>query len=204
MTKLATARQANHCLILSVFLLLNPAIPGLAQTKVTLSGTVEDDSGGVIPTASIAATNLETHKVFHATTDSTGQYRIQDLPAGKYTVSASKTGFQRSDKTGVGLHPNAATQVNFVMRFGNSPLGKIDAKIRNSSGTVVSGVTIDLTAVATGAVWQGTSDSNGEYQFSGMPCVEFDVQVTAPNGAHANRHIHLNAGAPLVMSIVLQ
>ena len=65
-----------------------------AQTVTgTVTGTVTDPSGAVIPGASVSAHNLDTGVDSSATTDSAGLYRIGYLPIGRYQISATATGF---------------------------------------------------------------------------------------------------------------
>jgi TonB-dependent receptor len=54
-----------------------------------LVGTVTDSSGAVIPSAQIKLTPLN----ISAVSDSEGAYRVNDIPAGDYTVTVSYVGF---------------------------------------------------------------------------------------------------------------
>jgi hypothetical protein len=63
-----------------------------AQTAA-ITGTILDASNAGVPDATVTATNLATAAVRTATTDSTGNYSIPDLPIGSYDVSVGKTGF---------------------------------------------------------------------------------------------------------------
>jgi hypothetical protein len=60
----------------------------------TLSGTITDTSGAVIPGASLTATNPNGVVAGSATTDSQGKYRIEDLAPGGYRIKAEATGFE--------------------------------------------------------------------------------------------------------------
>jgi hypothetical protein len=67
---------------------------GRAQTVTgTITGTVNDPSGAVIPGAHIVAVNTDTGVNSSATSDSAGVYRIGFLPIGRYQVSVEATGF---------------------------------------------------------------------------------------------------------------
>jgi hypothetical protein len=62
--------------------------------QATLSGVVKDASGAVLPGVSVEATSpVLIEKVRSATTDSTGLYRITDLPPGMYRVTFTLQGF---------------------------------------------------------------------------------------------------------------
>jgi len=59
-----------------------------------LSGTITDPSGAVIPGATVTATNSRGVLVGSATTDSRGQYRMEDLAPGNYRIEAQARGFE--------------------------------------------------------------------------------------------------------------
>src|SRR5437016_10321716 len=83
----------NH-VVLSVLLagcLLAPT--AVAQTTATISGTVRDQGGGVIPNAAIVITNVETQQGRALKTDESGLYSVPALPSGKYKVMVNATGF---------------------------------------------------------------------------------------------------------------
>ena len=58
-----------------------------------LTGTVLDSSGAAIPNATVVALNDETGVKTTAQTNADGVYRFTNLPVGRYTVTASATGF---------------------------------------------------------------------------------------------------------------
>ena len=106
--------------LLALGLTLCLAIPGFSQTQVlgTISGTVSDKSGAVIPDANITATNKGTNQTQSTTTNDTGYFILTNLPAGTYDVAAEKTGFQRCVRTGVILDPAGRVDVTCSMDVG--------------------------------------------------------------------------------------
>lgn len=80
-------------LILSLILMLGVA----AQAQVTtgqISGTVTDPNGAVVSGANVTATNLDTNLSRTATAGEDGIYSFQLLPAGRYRIGVTATGFQ--------------------------------------------------------------------------------------------------------------
>src|SRR6185295_9430698 len=68
---------------------------GFAQVvNATLSGTVSDGSGALIPGVEITATQTGTGVVSMAVTNEAGTYRFGSLQPGPYQVKASLPGFQ--------------------------------------------------------------------------------------------------------------
>jgi hypothetical protein len=67
-----------------------------AQTGTTgaINGTVTDATGGVVPNATVTATNTETGAVRTGATNAAGQYQFQLLQPGTYTVKFSASGFK--------------------------------------------------------------------------------------------------------------
>jgi hypothetical protein len=69
-------------------------VPSLASAQATLTGTVRDGSGGVLPGVTVeAASPALIEKVRSAVTDGTGQYRIIDLRPGTYSLTFTLPGF---------------------------------------------------------------------------------------------------------------
>ncbi len=63
-------------------------------TSGTISGTVADSTGAVIPGATVRLKNVETGIERTATTDSGGRYRVVELGLGNYEITAEQSGFQ--------------------------------------------------------------------------------------------------------------
>src|SRR5215467_12834149 len=65
-------------------------IPSVGQVlKGSISGTVVDPQGAVVSGASVQAKNVETGAVFSTTSDNSGLFRLNLLPAGTYNVGIS-------------------------------------------------------------------------------------------------------------------
>lgn len=72
--------------------LLLAAFSALAQTS-SLSGTVTDPSGAVVPETIITITNVGTSATRTAVSDASGVYSLKQLPPGSYMVEAQRPGF---------------------------------------------------------------------------------------------------------------
>src|SRR5262249_26129117 len=87
-------RLAKSLLPAILAALLLPA-EGAAQTATgDLRGTVHDESGAVIPGATVTITSKSTGVARHAVSDPTGSYTVSNLNPGEYDVKAEMTGFQ--------------------------------------------------------------------------------------------------------------
>jgi hypothetical protein len=70
------------------------AAPSFAQsTLATLTGTVTDASGAVVPGATVTATRIGTAVAVTTTSDAAGTYRLLNLDAGRYRVETTLGGF---------------------------------------------------------------------------------------------------------------
>ncbi|HUK33524.1 MAG TPA: carboxypeptidase-like regulatory domain-containing protein, partial [Vicinamibacterales bacterium] len=84
-------RVAGLCVLGALLFLLAPSS---ASAQGIITGVVKDASGGVLPGVSVeVASPALIEKVRSAVTDGSGQYRIEDLRPGLYTVTASLEGF---------------------------------------------------------------------------------------------------------------
>jgi carboxypeptidase family protein len=102
-------------LVLAGFLAAAPS--AFAQASIT--GTVRDSSGAVLPGVTVEASSPALiEKVRSATTDGNGQYRIVDLRAGQYTVTFSLAGFSTVKREGVALEGSFTATINIDLRVG--------------------------------------------------------------------------------------
>src|SRR5215469_17262175 len=75
-------------LVLVAWLAAILLIPAVAYAQASITGTVRDSSGAVLPGVTVeAASSVLIEKVRTAVTDGTGQYRIESLPPGRYTTT---------------------------------------------------------------------------------------------------------------------
>ena len=65
-------------------------------TSGTILGTVTDPQGAVIAGVTVSVKNLDTQRQRQVVTDSSGYYRVEALPVGRYEVRAERQGFKVS------------------------------------------------------------------------------------------------------------
>jgi hypothetical protein len=108
-------RASKVVLILMAALLL----PSLSFAQGTLTGTVRDESGGVLPGVTVEASSPTLiEKVRTAVTDSAGQYRIPGLNPGTYALTFRLTGFNLIRREGIELSGTATLTIPIEMRIG--------------------------------------------------------------------------------------
>lgn len=81
-----------------------------------ITGTLKDQSGGVLPGVSVTATNQETGLTRNAVTEGTGEYRLPALPPGSYTVTAELQGFNTEVRTDLVLVIDQTAIIDFTLK----------------------------------------------------------------------------------------
>jgi len=104
----------KHLTLLVVLL-----VPAGAFAQATLTGTVRDASGGVLPGVTVeAASPALIERVRDAITDGTGQYRIIDLRPGTYSLTFTLPGFNTVKRDGIELTGSQTLTIPIEMRVG--------------------------------------------------------------------------------------
>jgi len=94
---------------------LSIAVPAFAQ-NAQISGILKDQSGGVMPGATITAKNLATGLSRSVVTDPSGVYRVPALPPGTYSLTAEMQGFTTERRPEVILVIDQDAVINFVLK----------------------------------------------------------------------------------------
>jgi hypothetical protein len=83
-----------------------------------ISGTVRDDSGGVLPGVDVTVTQTATGFTRSTVTDSAGGYVLTNLPIGPYRFQASLSGFKTFEQTGIVLQVGSSPTLNVTLGLG--------------------------------------------------------------------------------------
>src|SRR5919109_786630 len=101
--------------VLGLLLLL----PSAAYAQASIAGQVRDASGAVLPGVTVEASSPALiEKVRSVVTDGTGQYRIELLPPGDYTVTFTLPGFSTVKREGIQLTGTFTATVDTDLRVG--------------------------------------------------------------------------------------
>ena len=102
-----------------MFLAWFAVVPTAAFAQAVIAGAVKDTSGAVLPGVSVeAASPALIEKVRTAVTDGTGQYRIEDLRPGVYTVTFTLQGFSTFKREGIELTGSFTATINADLKVG--------------------------------------------------------------------------------------
>lgn len=105
-------------LLLGVILAGMPSAFGQAYGSV--SGTVTDSTGAVVPNASVTATQIQTGLTVKTTTTGDGTYSLPSLAPSAYRITVSSAGFASYTENNLQLLANAALTVNVTLKAGSA------------------------------------------------------------------------------------
>ena len=87
-------------------------------TTATLIGIVTDSTGAVVAGAKVTAVNVDTHFRSTVVSTSSGDYRIDLLPIGTYSLTVESAGFEKFVQTNIPLTVNQQARVDASMKLG--------------------------------------------------------------------------------------
>ena len=103
---------------LSFLLLVTVSGALSAQTvgsSATISGTVLDPDGKVVPNATVVVTNDLTNVARNLTTTEEGRFSAPGLPVGAYTIEVTAPGFASAHSTGLKLAANGLENISIAL-----------------------------------------------------------------------------------------
>jgi hypothetical protein len=117
---MSTARRLLVRVLLAVLVLGVGTVTAFAQGGATssLSGTVTDTSGAVVPGASVVVKRADTGLTSEAITNAEGQFTVPSLLAGTYSVTVSLSGFKTSTTNDVVINAGVPAGVKITLEVG--------------------------------------------------------------------------------------
>ena len=195
-------------IVAALVLLLSSAAPALAQfDRSSISGTIKDQQGGVMPGVTVTAVNQLTRQSQNTVTNGTGFYIFPNLLPGQYDIVAELQGFKKATRTNITLDATGTQTIDFALQTGTiseevtvtgySPVLQTDVTLRKTieakdiellsfSGRNPIGV-VGLKAGVIGGNFnsRGFSDlGNGGYNINGSRTDENNITI---DGATAIR-----------------
>lgn len=102
-------------------LFLSPAVARNCWSQLStgiIAGTVTDNSGAVVPEATITIRNEGTSATITTTSNADGTFISAAVPIGTYTITVTKTGFSTYTEKSVEVHPTQVASVNPQLKLG--------------------------------------------------------------------------------------
>src|SRR6267378_7074173 len=113
-------RNLRYFVFTTLIISLLALVPSGFAQKVTgtITGVVTDDSGAVLPDATVTVTSTQTGASRSTTTGSDGSFSFPELNPGVYNVSVTKQGFKKVTTKNVELHVSDITTVPIKLPVG--------------------------------------------------------------------------------------
>ncbi len=134
-----SSRSLGRFVLIGALFVLSAA-PVFAQ-EATISGTITDQTGGVLPGVVVRAVHVESGNSFEAVTDGAGGYRMI-VRIGTYRILAQIAGFAPLERTGVQLLVGQQAVINLQMA---------PATLQESVTVTGEAPLVDVTAARLGA-----------------------------------------------------
>ena len=110
-------------------------------STATITGTVKDASGAVLPGTAVTVKHLETGLTRTDEADNTGSFNIPSLPVGPYEITAEKMGFRRELRRGIELSVGQEAVLNLTLQ-----IGSIDQQVTVTDAAPLVNTTLASTA----------------------------------------------------------
>jgi hypothetical protein len=171
--------------VISLAIVIFVMLPLCVHAQVagaTLTGTVSDSTGAVIPNVQVSIKNEGTGETRSVTVDTSGFYSAPNLLPGKYDVTATATGFSTTVQNGITLTVGAQQLLNIKMK-----VGQVAQKIEVTDAAP----SVQLTnSTITGVVGQ---DAVARLPLNGR---DWTALATLQPGVNSVGSIQANTGSP--------
>jgi hypothetical protein len=112
-------KKPRLAFILLLMSLCASAVTASAQQETaTITGSVKDQSGAIVPKATVTVTNTQTNISVKTEADDTGFYIIPSLRPGEYSVTVESSGFSKVVRTGVTLQVAQVARIDLTLKPG--------------------------------------------------------------------------------------
>lgn len=166
------------------------------EFRGTITGTVTDPNGAIVPGAKVTIKNVETNIATTVTTNDSGAYTVPSLVPGMYSISVSNDGFKTSSRENVQIRVDDRLTIDFKMEIGTSAEVNIvvgDELVERgtvSTGVVVSSRQVQELPLPEGAVFTLVTQApgvnyTGDPNFTG-PTANGNLAAFRTNGTAGN------------------
>jgi hypothetical protein len=158
---------ASAVLSLTIVCLFS-ATPGWAQTRSTLTGTVTDGTGAVLPGTTVTLQSPDlVGGAQTANANERGVYRFSDLPPGTYQMTATLTGFQTVERKALRLPFATTLTVDFSLAVGSAETVTVEGATPTVDVTTAqSTATVDKDLIVNLPLFSNQRESNNIFELS--------------------------------------
>lgn len=178
-----------------------------AQENASITGTVTDPTGAVIPNATVILTNTATEHQQKSQANTDGIYIFGNLGVGSYSLSISAKGFTRTTIGGITVNAGQTVQENVSLKIGSTAqtitvqAGALELQTQtNELSTLMTGKQVSQLATngrnVTALAALGLGVSNNLPAFSGVNALTSSNGISF-NGTRTSHNIYLLDGGEL-------
>ena len=102
------------------FLLLTGSALQAQSDRGTITGTVQDPAGAVVPGATVGLLNTATGSAYQTVTTETGNYTLPSLPAGNYELTVNHAGFGKFVQQNIQVQVTLSIRIDVVLQIGTA------------------------------------------------------------------------------------
>src|SRR3981189_1301362 len=119
MTSFSSSRVRVRSIVLCLSLIVLPRLAVVASAQVggSLSGTITDSTGGVIPGATVSIMNTAIGAERNTVTDVQGHYAFPNVTVGRYDLTVTLEGFKPHKPTGLAVDADSRLQINAMLEI---------------------------------------------------------------------------------------
>ncbi len=111
--------QRTHRFLLAAALMLAPLSLNAQVSTATVSGSLADSTGAIIPNLTVIATDQATGVQAKAVSDAAGQYNLPFLKPGTYTLTVEAKGFAKYEQRNVSLSSGDHPTIDISLTLGS-------------------------------------------------------------------------------------
>ncbi|WP_448516390.1 carboxypeptidase regulatory-like domain-containing protein [Pseudothermotoga sp.] len=181
-------------LLLLLSLLITQCAAPVEQPRGSVRGIVKDSENQLVQGATVvvSTTNLKTF------TDPQGYYEISNVPAGKWTITASKNGYTPESKA-VNVEAGQTVTVNFTLAPVTST-GTVRGTVRDNSAQPIQ----DATVAVQGTELQTTTNSVGQYEITNVPAGQRMLIASKSGYVSESKVVNVEAGQVVTVDFQLR
>jgi len=164
----------SRVIAIAMALLLFTGVVVAQSDRASITGTVIDPSGAVVPGVEVTAVNVGTNLRTTALSNDLGFYTITNLAIGQYTLTFRREGFRRFEQKGIVLNVRQVAQIDATLPIGTTAeTVEVNANatvLQTQTATVSTNLTNDVVSTLPLNVYGGRSLST--FMFNYVPGVE--------------------------------
>jgi hypothetical protein len=202
------------------------AYAAFGQTGGTITGVISDPTGAVLANAPVQAKNTATGVVLTVATSATGNFTLNELPAGTYEIDVAAPGFKKYARAGITVQQLQITRVDVALEVGSAAesvtVNEDAPLLKTESGDISHNVTttaqddLPMMASTSGGIRvstevvatipgvngiQGTTLGFTAISINGSPAASERIRIDGLDATYTLGNTYYSFGAPSVDSL---